>query len=146
MTYRLGFGFDANQVSNKAMLECVRKEPEIFADFLEYLAINELKGNPEDYIREFIDDGAELDSEFLADIINDGEKDLAGTLSIVETYDNYIVFCGCDFYDDCPMLMKYIRNKTDFIRMIGKYIDTNEIRFGDVWENSDYDSTYYFIE
>ena len=47
---------------------------------------------------------------------------------------------------DCPMLMKYIRNKTDFIRMIGKYIDTNEIRFGDVWENSDYDSTYYFIE
>lgn len=84
-------------------------------------------------------------TDYLRDVICGSEYAESGIENVVSCYDDYIVFDSIRFANDCKRA-QHVKCAADFVSMIGKYIPTNNIRFGNLYESSsDYtDPTYFF--
>lgn len=86
-------------------------------------------------------------SDFLCDVINKGEEEAAKTNDIVTQYDSrFVVFDSVAFIGDCEKRANYIKTRDDFIAMVARYVSTENIIFGALWEGSDLDEPNFFIE
>lgn len=52
--------------------------------------------------------------------------------NVVCCYNNFLIFENIRFIDDSPRA-RYIQSKEAFIELIGKYVKTDHITFGDLW-------------
>lgn len=87
-------------------------------------------------------------ADFLCGIINENEKDSAGTSSIVSPYDSwYVVFDSISFIDeDEKKRARYIPTKEAFINMISRYVSTEGVRFMPLWADCDTQEMALFFE
>lgn len=94
---------------------------------------------------DFIDAHNICRADYLRDIINGDESKAAGTSYIVNTYDDYLCFDSVRFADDSPRT-RYIKTQDDFVKMIAKYIPTENITFGNLYEGTDWIDPVFFME
>ena len=149
----IGYGFDTNEIEDSAWLTLVDKYDKY--DFAEHLCNTFLEKVKEGYIvtdddkiqdaLDFIDENNTDCCEYLRNIINSKESKKAGTDYIVTSYDNYLVFDSIRFADDSKRT-EYIRNADEFIAMIGRYIPTENIHFGNLYEGTDWLDPSYTLE
>lgn len=147
----IGYGFDTSVLTDDDWAHLVRKY-----DFDAYRdAIDEVCRcfMPDEELRErcteaaciFIDDNNISRADYLRDIINGNENKIAGTDYIVTTYDDYLCFDSVRFADDSPRT-RYIKTQEDFIKMITKYIPTENITFGNIYEGTDWIDPNYYMD
>lgn len=146
----VGYGFNINDIPDEAWLSLVEKYNK--NPFEEHLRDNFGKEpnsiDTEDKIvdaLDFIDENAMGRCEYLRDIINHEEKDKAGTGYIVTCYDNYLAFDSIRFADDSRRT-EYIRSAGDFVAMIGRYVDTKDITFGNIYDGNEWTDPAYWLE
>ena len=153
MRIYVGYGFDTNDVPNEAWAALVKKyDHELWESKMEDIKA-EADGahiiDPEVFltsqITEVIDDEASSCADYLRDLINAEEKNAAGTDYIVSSYDQYLVFDSIRFADDSPRT-RYIRNESDFVRMIGRYVPTDKLTFGSLYEGGDWMDPSYSMD
>ncbi len=60
-------------------------------------------------------------------------------------YDSYLVFDSVRFADDSPRT-EYIRSADDFIEMISRYVPIEALKFGNLYEGSDWIDPCYYLE
>lgn len=149
MEVYVGYGFDTNDIPASAWLSLVEKyDAKEFEDFIEegYDANEEFtQEDKEQAAVDFIEGGELSISEYLKNIINSNEASSAGTDYIVSSYDNYLVFDNIRFADDSPRT-KYIRNREEFIRLISKYVPTDNIKFGNLYDGVEWADPCYFLD
>ena len=86
-------------------------------------------------------------ADFLCAVINEGEKEAAGTDDIVTQYNlRFVVFDSVAFVGECERRANYIKTRDDFIAMVARYVSTENIIFGALREGSDFDEPNFFIE
>ena len=137
----IGYGFDTNDISDETWYILVSKYDS------EEIS-NEISITEDDKIQdalEFIDGSNISRCEYLRNIINSEESEKAGTDYIVTDYDNYLVFNSIRFADDSKRT-EYIRNADEFIAMVGRYIPTENLHFGNLYEGTDWMDPSYWME
>ena len=142
ITY-IGYGFDTNDIPDDGWLKLIsRYDPGTESESL----LRSGREKPSsDEIREYIETFADSKAAYLRDVINSEEGKKAGTGYIVNCYDSYLVFDSLRFADESPRA-KYIRSQEDFIRMIGRYTDIQDLSFGSLYEGSDWIDPVYFMD
>ena len=153
MIIYVGYGFDTNDIDDEIWYNLAKKYDAEEVD-------NHLKNSynyetTEDEIiskeykitdaLDFIDKNCMSRCEYLRNIINSEENKKAGTDYIVSSYDNFLVFDSIRFADDSKRT-EYIRNQNDFINMIKHYIPIDNIKFGNLYEGTEWLDPNYFIE
>ena len=147
MARYVGYGFDADCIANEELVRLFQTyDPANWACLVETA-----NDNGEDISAVNVTDLICVDhkpvAEYVCDIINKAEQVKVGKEGVVEAYGEYIVFEGIAFVEDCPKRATYIRTREDFVRMIGKYFDTNLLVFADVYEDiDDWDEPSYWQE
>lgn len=148
MQLYVGYGFDANDVENSALVEMMRKyDPRRYEDAIKELredfpGEDNVQKYLESYLSDFLDGSA---AEYLCDIINRCESTAAGTGYIVTDYDQYLVFESIRFADD-EKRASYIKSEEDFIQMIGRYVPVNGLTFGNICTGSDFVDLEVYME
>ena len=146
----IGYGFDTNEIDDEIWYNIAKTydadkiEKHLKDSFDSDITDDEIIS--EEYkitdAVDFIDENFISRSEYLRNIINAEESKKAGTNYIVSSYDNYLVFDCVRFADDSKR-SKYICSTRDFIAMIKRYITIDGIKFGNLYEGSDwFDPTY----
>ena len=149
----IGYGFDTNDIEDKTWYNLAKKYDteaveEHLKDSFNYEITNDEVISEEYKIQDaldFIDENNIDCCEYLRNIINSEESEKAGTNYIVSSYDNYLVFDSIRFADDSKRT-EYIRNADEFIAMIGRYIPTENIHFGNLYEGTDWLDPSYALE
>ncbi len=83
-------------------------------------------------------------AQYLRDIINTCEADKCGE-DVVSAYGTYLVFANIRFAEDNSHRSKYIKSEEDFIEMLGRYIPTNDLIFGNVYTGSEWDDDFFYM-
>lgn len=139
MEQYIGYGFNIDDLTDSNWLELLQKDKDAYAA-LQRNCLDEFGNGDTDSLRSFARDWLDIRYEnagdYLAAVINNGEKEAAGADDIVGCYDTYLIFESIRFTDDSKRAL-YIRNEADFIKMIGRYIPTGGLRFGSVWGGGD---------
>lgn len=148
----VGYGINTNDIPDEDWLALAKKyDKETFETYLRSTYKEEPdKTDEKDQVQDaldFIEKNSSSRCEYLRDIINENEKEKAGTDYIVTNYDNYLVFDSIRFADDSKRT-KYIRTEADFINMIGRYIplENGKLTFGNLCEGSDWFDPVYSLE
>lgn len=149
----IGYGFDTNEIDDSVWYALAQKydNEEVAEHFNNTFAEDIANGTivtEDDKIQDaldFIDENNTDYCEYLRNIINSEESEKAGTNYIVSSYDNYLVFDSIRFADDSKRT-EYIRNADEFIAMIGRYIPTENIHFGNLYEGTDWLDPSYALE
>ena len=149
----IGYGFDTNEIDDEIWYNLAktydadRVEKHLKDSFDSDITDDEMIS--EEYkitdAVDFIDENFISRSEYLRNIINAKESKKAGTNYIVSNYDNYLVFDCVRFADDSKR-SKYIRSTRDFIAMIKRYITIDGIKFGNLYEGSDWFDPAYELQ
>lgn len=153
MQIYVGYGFDVSSVSDADLLNLMRKhdpnEFECFADDTrENYGITDEKELEEamlDDVRDRIMENNMDCTEYLRDIINNGEKQAAGTDYIVSALDQFLLFDSLRFGAD-EKRGEYIRSQSDFIQMIARYIPVENLSFGNIYTGSEWTDGGYYQE
>lgn len=153
MIIYVGYGFDTNDIDDEIWYNLAKKyDAEEVDNHLKksfnYEITEDEVISKEDKIADaldFIDENSMGRCEYLRNIINSEENKKAGTDYIVSSYDNFLVFDSIRFADDSKRT-EYIRNQNDFINMIKRYIPIDTIKFGNLYEGTDWIDPNYFIE
>ncbi len=153
MEIYVGYGFDTGKVPNSAMAAVIKKyDHGLWTEHLEALrpenevSDNELETLLTSQVDDMIDDisyGGR--AGYLADVINAEKANAAGTDYIVSSYDKFLVFDACRFAEDSART-KYIKTQKDFVQLIGKYLPTDNLTFGNLYEGSDYADPIYWMD
>ena len=150
MQIYVGYGFDTNEVYNEDWYNLVKKyDKKDFEEHLQLTFEKELNDiSEEDKIEEainYIEQNCTSCCEYLQNIINAEESKKAGTNYIVSCYDNFLAFDSIRFADDSKRT-EYIRNAGDFITMIGRYINTSYLTFGNIYDGNDWQDPAYWLD
>ena len=147
----VGYGFNISDIADEDWVALVKKYDNEEFEEIKKRAMK-LISDPEDaeeiiidYVNDFIDENSMGKADYLANIINAGEKKAAGTDYIVSTYDDFLVFDNVRFADDSKRT-KYVRTQADFIAMIARYIPTENIKFGNLYEGIEWIDPCFFLE
>jgi hypothetical protein len=149
----MGYGFDTNDIEDKTWYNLAKKyDAEAVEEHLKDSFDCEITDDEvisEEYkitdALDFINENNIDCCEYLRNIINSEESKKAGTNYIVTSYDNYLVFDSIRFADDSKRT-EYIRNADEFIAMVGRYIPTENIHFGNLYEGNDWLDPSYVLE
>ena len=153
MQVYVGYGFDTNEIENNVWLTLVDKyDKHDFAEYIYNTFLEKIKNGyivtDDDKIQkalEFINKNNTDCCEYLRNIINSEESEKANTNYIVTNYDNYLVFDSIRFSDDSKRT-EHIRNAKDFIAMISRYIPTENLTFGNLYEGTDWHDPIYTLD
>ena len=152
MQVYVGYGFNTNGIKSETWLKLMEThDPELYEELIEESKTSGCNGDEETAkwlnksVTDKICENANSEADYLADIINAGESETAQTDYIVATYDSYLVFDSVRFADDSPRT-KYIRTATAFIQMIGKYVPTDDLTFGNLYDGVEWADPCYFID
>ena len=149
----IGYGFDTNDIEDKTWSNLAKKyDTEAVEDHLKDSFDYEVTDDEvisEEYkitdALDFINENNTDCCEYLRNIINSEESKKTGTDYIVSSYDNYLVFDSIRFADDSKRT-EYIRNADEFIAMVGRYIPTENIHFGNLYKGTDWLDPSYALE
>jgi hypothetical protein len=139
----VGFGFSVYDVKAEDWLELLKNfDPDAYKSFED----DTKEANPgyadvtpvlleevEEYISMILMSGEGLDG-YLAAVINEGEAEAAGTDSLVTACDGFVLFESIRFLGDNEARAKYIANESDFVKVVSKYITTDGITFGNIYD------------
>lgn len=130
MQIYIGFGFNVTDIGDcDVWLRLLQGADPDIADELR----RECGNDAARHALEVIEEVACSPADYLAGIINAGERDMTGPGSdAVVAYDDYIVFDSVRFADDSPRT-RYIRTQEDFVGIISKYIPIDHLRFDNVY-------------
>ena len=142
MTY-VGYGFDTRNVAAADLITAIRRHD---PDWLEEYRVrmqNE-KGRQDDAVlAESLDEELAMQddtrAEFLRDLINNSEG-----VDVTEAYENYLVFDSLRFGNEKRASL--VHNEMEFIIVIGKYIPTAELNFGDLYDGSEWTDPCYTLD
>ena len=142
MIVYIGYGFNTTDLSKKDWVElCKKYDTKLFAEYAKGKSDDEIENG----IIDLINENTMSPTDYLRDVICGTEYGESGIENVVSCYDNYIVFDSVRFANDSRRA-QYILCATDFISMISKYVQTDHLAFGNLYESSsDYtDPTYFF--
>ena len=149
MTCYIGYGFDVNDLTNEDWVKILsEKDADIFKEFK---ADCQMKRGSDDHdvLIEEVTDWLEGNNYSLADylhsLINGKEKAAVGIGNVVVCIEPYFFFDSICFAGDEPRA-EYIRSSDDFIKMIGKYVPTENLTFGNLYEGSDWMDPVFTLE
>ena len=135
MILHVGYGFDTNDLTEKDWLNLLKTDADRYNDFCS--DCREAYGTDDEEtllanVVDWIETGYGYCSEYLCGLINDREYRKTGVDNVVCCYNNFLIFENIRFIDDSPRA-RYIQSKEAFIELIGKYVKTDHITFGDLW-------------
>lgn len=78
-------------------------------------------------------------AEFIRDLINKAEG-----VDITEAYENYLVFDSLRFGNEKRAAL--VHNEGEFIELIGKYVPTDELAFGNLYDGSEWTDPCYTFD
>lgn len=149
MQIYVGYGFNVNELKPQDWLKLMREyDQDEYEDFVENTKENDGEENLDEKLLAGIEDRIDdisCRAEYLRDIINDAEKEKAGTDYIVSSYDDFLVFDSVRFAGDSPRA-EYIRTEEDFIKMIARYVPVENLTFGNLYEGSDWVDSCYCLD
>ena len=145
----VGYGFDSSDVSNETLLKLIRERtPDEYARFVAYCEKRRGRTDEETLLKEIrngIEDEGDGVPDIIARIINDGEaKRLAGE-DLVEVCDDYIAFPTIGFADESKRAM-VVRSREAFAKIVGKYLNLDELTFACVYGGDEWGDPNYFME
>lgn len=143
----VGYGFNTDAIEGRDWLALVEKyDNEKFDNYLKsHFGDNITETDKIESAIRFAEQRDDFRSSYLCDIINSEESKKAGTDYIVSGYDNFLVFDSVRFADDSKRT-EYIRNADDFIAMIGRYVPTGNLTFGNLYEGTDWNDPVYELD
>ena len=144
----VGYGFDANDLTEKDWLEIVKKSKNDYADFCADCKDNFGNNDEETLLANVIDwieSAYSYCSAYLCAVINECEYQSAGADNIVCAYDDFVVFDSIRFIDDSPRT-RYITSQDAFIALISKYVKTDNITFGNLYDGIEWVDANYYLE
>ena len=81
-------------------------------------------------------------ANFLSEIINESEKEAAGTDDVVRPIaERYLAFDNIDFAGE-EKRAAHVPTSSDFIIMVGKYLPCDDIKFTPIWVNVEWEELY----
>ena len=148
MTEYVGYGFDADNITDADWLQLMKKYDKTQYDELEEKVkksypVTRWEENMPGEVRNFIERNYYDAAEYLRDIINENE-DIGE--NVVENYDNYLIYNRIAFPEDCARRIIHIPSRDSFITMINKYVPTKHLKFGNLYDGNDWEEVNYFIE
>lgn len=152
MIHYIGYGFNTDNVTNKSWLDLMKRfDKKGYSNYLE--DAKEEYGNAdettlEEHVIEYIEEGFDFACNYLRDIINENEINEGNVKeTVVMSYEDYLVSEPYAFPEDRPSVANYIRSRSDFVKMIEKYIpDLEPITFDNIWEGSDWVDPVFFMD
>ena len=149
MQIYVGYGFNVNELKPQDWLKLMREhDQDEYEDFVENTKENDGEENLDEKLLAGIEDrigDISCLADYLRDIINDCEKEKAGTDYIVSSYDDFLVFDSVRFAGDSPR-SDYIRTAEDFVKMIARYVPVENLTFGNLYEGSDWVDSCYCLD
>jgi len=149
MQIYVGYGFNVNELKPQDWLTLMREhDQDEYEDFVENTKENDGEENLDEKLLAGIEDrigDISCLADYLRDIINDSEKEKAGTDYIVSSYDDFLVFDSVRFAGDSPR-SNYIRTAEDFVQMIARYVPVENLTFGNLYEGSDWVDSCYCLD
>ena len=142
----VGYGFNTNDISDETWMSLFKKyNPKEFQEIENKM--NKDSDACKEAILNAIDTLYNCTADYLRDIINteESKKHNIKNEDVVITYDNFLVFDSIRFPGECKRC-EFIRTQDDFIKMIAKYIPTEKITFGNLWDGNDWEDSSFFIE
>lgn len=144
-----GYGFDAGKISDEGLLKLMKEhdadEYETFAeDCLENFGSRDeeiLVKNVGDRIWE----NNMSVAEYVAAVVNEGEAGLAGKEDVVEAYGPFVAFPSIAFAGESKRA-DAVRTRGDFVGIIGKYLDLNDLTFGNVYSGDEWSDPNWFMD
>lgn len=155
MVHYVGYGFNTEQIPVSEWVSLVKKYNKELYEKAEKEAAEE-GCKTEETLMELLENDTgdcvfETPCEYLRDLINHQEyleRKKAGIqdpFNIVQSYENYLIFESIRFADE-SYRAKYIRSEGDFIKLVSKYINVEQISFGNLWEGGDWIDPNYFMD
>lgn len=142
----IGYGFDTCDISKEGWKALIEKyDKEAFNDWARDNEIDPENVFVDESLALFIEESSMGAAEYLADIINGTEAEEAGTHDIVSVIDDFLIFESLRFAGD-EKRAEHVKTKEDFVKMIGKYVPTEEITFGNLYEGADWIDPSYYLE
>lgn len=142
MIVYIGYGFNTLDFSKADWVALYKRFDA--ASFAEY-AKDKSEEDIESGILDEINENYLSPTDYLRDVICGSEYAESGIENVVSCYDGYIVFDSIRFADDSPRT-NYIRNAQDFVKMINKYVSTENLTFGNLYEGNDWLAPEYFLD
>ena len=151
MQIYIGYGFNTHDIPAEDIVALVKQhDASLYADLQDSLRDTWPEQVPTDeqvqqILFDLIDETSDDLASYLCGLINGNESEKAGADSILTTYDEYLVFDSIRFTDDSKRA-EYIRNEEDFIALIGRYLPTDHITFGNLYDGVEWADPCYTLD
>lgn len=144
-----GYGFDAERISETDLLRLMKEhDADEYETFAEDCMKNFGSRSEEILVRNVGDRIWESNmsvAEYVAEIINEGETELVGRDGVVETCGSFVVFPPIAFAGESKRA-DAVRSREDFAKIIGKYLNLNELTFGNVYSGDEWSDSNWFMD